>query len=273
MQLPDRLGEVVPPPGRPTPAYPIGSVDNTLRILLLLRDRKSLSLADVVAELGVVRSSAHRLMAMLTHYDFVRQNPADRTYGIGPALVDIGLSAARALNLRILARPTLERLADASKFTAHLVLPRGRDVLFVEGVESQRTIRAALRTGTTLPAHAVGAGKAMLATLSDDQLRELYRHRPPEALTDRTLSNVDELLEEIARVRERGYAINRGESEAGVLAMGIAVSMTDPDALCGISLAGPVADSSVDGDWEQRLANQLRDAAAALAKAIKAADC
>ena len=145
--------------------------------------------------------------------------------------------------------------------------------MFVEGVESQRTIRAALRTGTTLPAHAVGAGKATLATLSDDQLRELYRHRPPEALTDRTLSNVDELLEEIARVRERGYAINRGESEAGVLAMGIAVSMTDPDALCGISLAGPVADSSVDGDWEQRLANQLRDAAAALAKAIKAADC
>jgi DNA-binding IclR family transcriptional regulator len=271
MELPDRLGEIVPPPDRPTPAYPIGSVDNTLRILLLLRDRGSLSLADVAAELGVVRSSAHRLMAMLTHYDFVRQNPADRTYRVGPALVDVGLSAARSLNLRVLARPTLERLAGATGFTAHLVLPRGRDVLFAEGVESHRTIRAALRTGTTLPAHVVGGGKAILATLSDDQLRQLYQDRPPESPTDHSLSTVDELLQEMERVRERGYATNRGESETGVLAVGIAVSTADPDVLCAFSLAGP--DTGASADWEQRLAIELQDAAATMAKAIKAAHC
>jgi DNA-binding IclR family transcriptional regulator len=208
--FPDRLGEVVPPPGRTAPAYPIGSVDNTLRILLLLRDRKRLSIADVAAELGVARSSAHRLMAMLSYYDFVRQDPADRSYGVGPALVDIGLSAARALNIRVLARPVLERLADTTQLTAHLVSPRGTDVLFVEGVESQRPIRAALCTGSTLPAHVVGAGKAILATLTNDELRKLYRDAAPAAVTERALSSVEALLREVKDVRCRGYAVNRG---------------------------------------------------------------
>lgn len=268
MELPERLGEVVPPADRAAPAYPIGSVDNTLRILLLLRDGRRLAISGVAAELGIARSSAHRLMAMLSSYDFVRQDPSDRSYGVGPALVDIGLSAARALDLRALARPVLERLVGETGLTAHLVLPRGRHVLFAEGLESRAAIRAALRTGTTLPAHVTGAGKAILATLTDDELRNLYRDAAPAAVTGRALSSVDALVREARLVRQRGYAVNRGESETGVLAMGIAIVTTDPDVLAGLSLSGP--DSAGTEDWEDRSATALKRAAADLAKAIKA---
>lgn len=267
MQLPDRLGEVVPPADRAVPAYPIGSVDNTLRILLLLRDGRRLSIADAAAELGIARSSAHRLMAMLAHYDFVRQDPADRSYGAGLALVDIGLSAARSLDLRALARPVLARLSDATGLTAHLVLPRGRDVLFVEGVEGRGAIRAALRTGSSLPAHVTGAGKAILATLTDDELRELYADGEPGAVTGQSLSSVAALARELADVRRRGYAVNRGESETGVLAMGIAVVTEDPGVLAGLSVSGP--DFARGEDWEEQRAAALKRAAADLAKDIR----
>ncbi|MEK8174956.1 IclR family transcriptional regulator C-terminal domain-containing protein [Streptomyces sp. M19] len=66
-------------------------------------------------------------------------------------------------------------------------------------MESRRTIRAALRTGDTLPAHVTGVGKALLATLTDDQLRQLYRDAPPRAVTDKSLASVGRLIEEMER--------------------------------------------------------------------------
>ncbi|MGI5461131.1 IclR family transcriptional regulator [Streptomyces sp. CA-249302] len=265
---PDRLGEMPPLSDRATPAYPIASVDNTLRILLLLSERNRLNLADVAAELGIARSSAHRLMAMLTYYDFVRQDSASRAFRPGPALVDVGLSAVRALDIRVLARPVLTELAAATEMTAHLALPRGRDILYVDGVESRRTIRAALRTGDTLPAHVTGVGKAMLSTLSDDQLRQLYRDAPPQALTEKSISSVEELLDQMRTAREAGYAVNRGESEPGVLSLGVAVSLPEPGMFAGLGLVCP--EVSADAEWESRIAAQLKAAAAELAKEMNA---
>lgn len=265
---PDHLGELLEPANRAAPAYPIASVENTLRILILLRDRGTLTLADVAAELDIVRSSAHRLMAMLTYYDFVRQNPVDKSFRTGPALIDIGLTAARTLDIRALARPILTKLAESTGMTAHLVLPRGRNVLFADGVESHRTIRAALRTGSTLPAHVTGAGKALLATLTDQQLRQLYARKPPEALTSKSVSSTTALLRELAEIRHTGYAVNRGESETGVLAMGIACAVPEADILAGLGVSGP--DSTIDETWEAQVAQELREAATELVKQIRA---
>ncbi len=250
------------------PAYPIGSVDNTLRILLLLRDRGTLTLGDVAEEHGIVRSSAHRLMVMLAYYDFVRQNPVDRSFRIGPALINIGLTAARTLDIRAPARPILGRLAESIGMTAHLVLPRGRTALFVDGVESQRTIRAALRTGTALPAHVCGAGKALLATLTDQQIRQMYARKPPEALTDKSLSSTAALLHEAADIRRTGYAINRGESEVGVLSMGMACVVPAADVSAGLAVAGPEAVE--DDTWEERTARHLTEAVTELTKQVQA---
>ncbi|GAA5004895.1 IclR family transcriptional regulator [Streptomyces hyderabadensis] len=265
---PDRLGEMPPLSDRAAPAYPIASVENTLRILLLLSERNHLSLADVAAELGIARSSAHRLMAMLAYYDFVRQDSASRLFRPGAALVDVGLSAVRGLDVRVLARPVLTELATSTEMTAHLALPRGRDVLYVDGVESRRTIRAALRTGDTLPAHVTGVGKALLSTLSDDQLRQLYRDAPPQAVTDRALSDVESLLQDLRTAREAGYAVNRGESEPGVLSLGVAFSLPEPGMSAALGLVCPEA--SADPEWESRVAARLKSAAAELAKEMSA---
>ncbi|MFF5147943.1 IclR family transcriptional regulator [Streptomyces sp. NPDC013157] len=265
---PDRLGELSPLADRATPAYPIASVENTLRILLLLRDRGTLTLADVAAELGIARSSAHRLMAMLTYYDFVRQEPATRAFGPGPAMVDVGLSAVRSLDIRVLARPVLTELAESTEMTAHLALPRGRDILYVDGVESRRTIRAALRTGDTMPAHVTGVGKALLSRMDDEQLRQLYRDAPPQALTPKSISTVSALLTEMRQAREAGYGVNRSESESGVFSMGVAFESTEPGMYAGIGLVCP--ESAMDSDGETRVAARLRTAVRDITNEIKA---
>ena len=82
------------------PTYPISSVDNALRLLLLFRDHQELRLSDVSSEIGVSPSTAHRLLQMLVHHDFVHQRGERGTYTAGPALLEIGYGAVRSLDLR-----------------------------------------------------------------------------------------------------------------------------------------------------------------------------
>ena len=94
------------------PAYPIESVDNALRLLLLLERDGRVRVSDAADALGVAPSTAHRLLAMLEHHGFARQEPSSRAYLPGPTLVRVGLSAVRDLDLRTVAHPYLEALRD-----------------------------------------------------------------------------------------------------------------------------------------------------------------
>src|SRR5205809_330220 len=116
------------------PAYPIGSVDNALRLLLLFRRRKVVRIVDASAELGVARSTAHRLMEMLSYHGFVRQEPHTRAYVAGPALLDIGLSIATQFDVRAVARPALERLQADTGETVHLARLELPNVRFIDCV-------------------------------------------------------------------------------------------------------------------------------------------
>src|SRR5215212_2895129 len=96
-----------PPPAKP--AHPISSVENALRLLVILRDREEIRVSEASAELGVARSTAHRLLAMLHSYGIVEQGP-NRAYRVGPVLAEIGLSALRQVDVRAHIRPFLEAL-------------------------------------------------------------------------------------------------------------------------------------------------------------------
>ncbi len=224
-----------PPPG---PKYPIESVDNVLRLLLALRERPWLSVQQASELLGVAPSTAHRLLAMLRHRGFVEQDRATRSYRAGPVLTEIGLAALQELDIRRAARPHLEQIVADVGETAHLTVLRGTTVLFIDGVESPRILRAAARIGHSLPAHATAAGNAMLACLPDETVLQLYPDERLQRLTRRTLTSRRELLRRLAGVRERGYAVNDGESEDGIVA--VAAPIRCGDTLRGaVTVAGP----------------------------------
>jgi DNA-binding IclR family transcriptional regulator len=207
------------------PAYPIESVDRALALLLLLRDRRVLTVSEASRELGVAASTAHRLLAMLQYRGFVAQDPATKAYRLGPVLAELGLAAVRGMDIRAQARPIMERLVAEVGETVHLGVLRGTDVLFLESVESTRALRVADRTGMTLPAHASAVGKALLAGLPAEQLRILYPDAELLAYRPNTITRRDELEQALATVRERGYATNADESEAGV--SGVAAPVYD----------------------------------------------
>ena len=209
-----------------TPRYPIESVDNALRILLLLGERPRLRLTDVSQYLDVASSTAHRLLMMLQYRGFVRQEATTRGYVPGPTLDGLAFGVLRRLDVRTRARPVLEKLNTDLNETVHLGRLEGSDVHFIDSIESGRALRVGGRLGRTMPAHCTSNGKAMLATLTE---AELFRIFPDEELTQLTLNSVStrtDLLRELAEIRSRGFATSQEESEEGVSSLAVALSST-----------------------------------------------
>jgi IclR family acetate operon transcriptional repressor len=137
----------------PGPTYPIGSVDNALRLLRLVGERQQLRLSDAGQYLGVAHSTAHRLLAMLAHHDFVRQDPVSKLYLPGPALLEVGLAAVQKMDVRARVRPILEQLSAQFGETVHLAVRETTRVRYLDAIESTMALRVVVRTGTVLPAN------------------------------------------------------------------------------------------------------------------------
>lgn len=223
------------------PAYPITAVDNALQALELVKNQHTIRITDLSRSLGIARSSAHRLLAALAYRGYVRQDPSSKTYGPGPALVELGLSVVREMDVRTAARPLMERLARETSETASLLILNDRRVLFVDCVEGPQSVRVSSRTGLAMPAHCASAGKAMLATLPSERLRSLYPKARLETMTDRSIASFTALEAELSQIRRRGYATNFLESEEDIVAVGVALPTALGAVTAGISVAGPAA--------------------------------
>jgi IclR family acetate operon transcriptional repressor len=252
--------------GEQGPKYAIESVDNALRLLLLLRGSASLGVQQASEALGVAPSTAHRLFAMLQHHGFAEQDPATRAYRAGPVLTELGLAGLQGLDIRRVARPRLEQLVASLDETAHLVVLRGTNVLFIDGVEPTRILHASARTGQSLPAHATASGKALLAALPEERLLGLFPNERLAAVTRRTLTSRRALLRELARVREQGYAVNDRESEEEIVAVAAAVVSGDGIPHGAITVAVPA--TRYDAAALERIAPAVRAATADIGHAL-----
>jgi len=224
------------------PAYPIASVNNALRLLMLFRDQPRVRLSEASEHLGVAHSTAHRLLAMLAYHGFVRQERDSRAYVAGPALVEIGLAAVRQLDIRRHARPVLEHLAGALGETAHLAVLEGSNVRYLDAVESSRALRVASRTGSVLAASCTASGKALLAELPDAEVSALFADEAAlPRLTARSIASRSGLLAELRQVREAGCAVNREESEEGVASVAVTVRGPRRVPVAALTVSAPVS--------------------------------
>ncbi|MCF3961894.1 IclR family transcriptional regulator [Streptomyces fuscigenes] len=243
------------------PAYPIASVDNALRLLLMFRDRRRLRLSEAARDLGVADSTAHRLLAMLIHHGFVRREDGDRGYAAGPALLEIGLAAVRGLDIRSVAGPVLDDLARQVDETVHLAQLEGGRIRYLAGAESGRALRVADRTGLLMPAHRTATGKALLAQLTPAQLDELY----PVAVAEDspaglTVPEREALDAELAQVTERGYADNVRDRE--IVSLAVVVRNGRGAAIAALNASAPA--TRMDGPRRAEVVEHLRTAAARL---------
>lgn len=222
-------------------SYPIESVENAARVLLMLRTQPMVRVAEVAVELGIARSSAHRMLTTLQSQGLLRQNPGNRAYVPGSQLIQLGLAVTGAGDLRSEVRPVLELLGRETEETVHLIVLEGTTIVFLDGVEGRNVIRAAVRTGDRAPAHASAAGKVLLSGLTQDELRARYPGGRLHGGTVDAISTRRALENELETIRISGYAMNRGESELDLHAVAAPIRDARGDIRGAISISGPAS--------------------------------
>jgi DNA-binding IclR family transcriptional regulator len=239
------------------PPYAIASVDHALRAATMLQLEGGLTVSQVATRLGVARSTAHRLLAMLVYRDFAVQDD-DRTYRAGPVLELAVHSQSRVAALRATALPHLRRLVDLLDETANLGIRTGDTVRFIASAEGTQALRVTARDGMVFPAHRTTTGLLLLAELDPSELdsvyaEERYRHRRAER------PDLPALRAELTRIRRSGFVVNKERSERGLVAVGVPVRDAEGTAVAGLAVSMP----SVRYDRHQleTLVGTLRSAA------------
>lgn len=222
------------------PPYAVESVDHALRLALLLQQEGPLRGSEAAERLGVARSTAHRLLAMLVYRDFAEQGE-DKRYAAGPVLRSGLPATSRVSLLRAVAMPHLQALAERTNETANLQVLVGDQVRFVGTVECSQILKVGDREGRLLPARLVSGGKVLLATLPEEAVRHLYGVTHPDPDLD-----LSALLRELDLVRRRGFAINDQQTEAGVTAVARLVRDPAGRGAAAVSLALPTARFGAD---------------------------
>jgi IclR family acetate operon transcriptional repressor len=176
---------------------------------------RPLTVAEVAINSGIARPTAYRFVQTLVAAGYLTQDPADGRLSMGFAVLPLASSLLDRNRMRKEALPHLQSLAQQTGERANLgVLYRDR-VMYVAGVEKPALPTIYSRFGRSAPAHCSSLGKAILAYLSEAEVRALLARKPLVALTPTTITNAAAFAKELEATRERGYAIDRAEHAFG----------------------------------------------------------
>lgn len=211
-----------------------------LRAIRLLKlftaETPELQLAEVCAQSGLNKTTAHRLLQALYSEELLHRNPATGSYRLGPGLMALGVLALSSNDLRLRTRPVLRRLADDTGETATLEIPIDDTMLILDEVTSKHFVGAAGNVGTRWPMHATSTGKALIAfdTRGPERLSKRL-----SALTANTITQHESLQKQLDEIRRRGFAESVDELEDGFSGVGTVVRGAMGEVLGAISICGP----------------------------------
>lgn len=218
----------------------LSSVATAVRVLKAFTSRTpNWGVTDLAAHIGESKSTVHRILSTLTDEGLLEQDAGTSRYRLGLALFDLvaAVPSQRGLHEAVLLPMT--DLRNGTGETVQVGVLDGRQVVYVERLDSPHTLRMFTELGRRNHAHCTGSGKALLAFTPAEQLSRLLDGWVLDALTEHTITSTDELRAHLAVVRDQGYAENRHESEIGVVSIAAPIRDASGTTIAAMSVAGP----------------------------------
>ena len=241
----------------------VQSLERAFTLLeLMAEDGGEVPLSRLAVGSGLPLSTIHRLVRTLVARGYVRQLPS-RRYVLGPRLIHLGESSSRALGTWAL--PHLTDLVDGTGETANMAMLDGDRVVYVAQVPSRHSMRMFTEVGRRVHLHCTGVGKALLAQLPRENAREVVERAGMPRRTPRTITDLDQLMAELDRIAEQGYAVDDGEQEPGVRC--VAVPVLGGPGQTALSVSGPEGRVTVEA--VPQFAELLQATAAELAAELR----
>ena len=228
-----------------------GTLGKAMAVLetVALSDRP-MRFTDVLAVSGQPRGTLHRQLSHLVQEGLLELRP-DHAYVPGLRLLKLASASWARNEFRAVAAPFLEALHRQTGETVHLGVLRGREIIYLDKVESRQAVRMNSQIGNASPAYCTGVGKAALSALDAGALEAMldgleFRRFTPQTITDRA-----SLLAELAQIRASGIAFDREEHEPGIRCVSAPILDAGRALVAGVSVTGPayrVGQEQLD-DW------------------------
>ena len=217
---------------------PVQSVDRALQILELIADAGESGVTEIGAALGVHKSTAFRLVASLEARGLVEQTVDRGKYRLGVGVLRLAAASNARLDVVQESRPFTRLLAADTGETVNIAVLNNGAALYLDQITVTPAIRSSNWVGQWIPLHATSNGKALLAGLTDDQVRAEVG---PElvAYTPATVTDVDQLVAEVRTARERGFVVVVDELEMGLTAIAAPIRDVHGDVVATVSVSGP----------------------------------
>ncbi|MGO4391977.1 IclR family transcriptional regulator [Variovorax sp. M-6] len=206
-------------------------------IELLAHSEKALGLTEIAAALDLAKSNVHRLLQALTDTHYIVRDERSGRYMAAIKLWELGSAVLSKLDLRLHAEQVMDQLLAQTRETVHLSVLDGEEVVYVHKLDSPNPVRAYTQIGGRAKAHCVATGKAMLAFRPPATLERLAQSLEPSTAT--TVVDPARFLQEMARIRIQGFAVNKGEWNENVYGIASPVTDVSGNVVAALGLSGP----------------------------------
>jgi len=219
----------------------IKSLDRALNLLeMLVRSENGMGVTELSRKLNLHKSTVFRLLDTLKYRGYVEKNEENQNYIIGIKLFELGSRVLNDIDSRNRVRPYLEELKEKTDETVHLGILDDGEIIYVDKVESNATIRMYSQVGRRVPVHSTSLGKVILAHLPEERVREIIEQKGLPKKGKNTITNPDDLIEHLKKVKEQGYAVDDEEQEAGIRCIAGPVFNHRGEIVSSFSISAPI---------------------------------
>lgn len=218
----------------------VQSVDRALTLLEVLSDHEEgLGITEISTKIELHKSTVHRLLGTLINKGYVKKLAFGNKYKLTMKLFELGRKSIEKVDVIKISRPYLEELRDSIKEVVHLVVQDGADIVYVDKVESENTIRMHSSIGKRSPMYCTSVGKALMAHMEDDEIQNIWSESNIVAYTEHTITRFEDMKVEIEKIRNQRYSVDEQENELGVRCVGTAILDYTGNPVAAISVSGP----------------------------------
>lgn len=237
----------------------IQSIDRAILILkCFTENRKEMKLSEIAYELDLNKSTVHGIISTLKYHGLIEQDEETQKYRLGMYIVELGNLVLNSIDIRKIAYPIIRDVSKQLNETVHLSKLDGSELVYLDKVESNQSMRIFTFVGSRMPIYCTGMGKAMLAYKNDDIINKFL----PEILkpmTRNTITDKKELLKQLKTIRERGYAMDNEENSDGLRCIAAPIFDHNGEVRYSISVSGPTV--RITEDKTENVAKIIKESA------------
>ncbi|WP_327638488.1 helix-turn-helix domain-containing protein [Kribbella sp. NBC_00482] len=225
----------------------------------------SLTLSEVARAVGITPATARRILLTLEELGYVRSD--NRRFSLTPRVLALGWAYLSSLDLGELAGPFMEELSAKTRESCSIATLDLPDIVYVARVPTSRIMTVALGVGARLPAYPTSMGRVLLSALPDEDLTAYLETLQAEPLTDRTLTDPDDLRASIAQARVDGYALVDQELELGLRSIAAPIHNSRGRVIAALNVSAHASRSTPTSLCEEFLPH-LQEAATQITTAL-----